>query len=29
MKIEQHEQAWKPAKKKFETIDVGNDEIKR
>ena len=27
--IEQHEQAWKPAKKKLETIDVGTEEIKR
>jgi hypothetical protein len=29
MKIRQHEQAWKPAKEEFETIDVGNEEIKR
>jgi len=27
--IEQHEQAWKPAKEEFETIDVGNEKIKR
>ncbi|XP_073261302.1 uncharacterized protein [Populus alba] len=27
--IEQHEQAWRPAKKELETINVGNEEIKR
>jgi hypothetical protein len=29
MKIGQHEQAWKPAKEEFKTIDVGNEKIKR
>jgi hypothetical protein len=29
MKIGPHEQAWKPAKEEFETIDVGNEKIKR
>ena len=27
--IKQHEQAWKPAKQELETIDVGDEEIKR
>jgi hypothetical protein len=27
--IKQHEQAWKPAKEELETIDVGDEEIKR
>jgi hypothetical protein len=27
--IKQREQAWKPAKEELETIDVGNEEIKR
>nr|XP_034900655.1 LOW QUALITY PROTEIN: uncharacterized protein LOC118038417 [Populus alba] len=27
--IEQHEQAWRPAKEELETINVGNEEIKR
>ena len=27
--IEHHEQAWKPAREELETIDVGNEEIKR
>ena len=29
MKIGQHEQAWKPAREELETIDVGDEEIKR
>jgi hypothetical protein len=27
--IEQHEQAWRPAKEELETINVGNEEIKQ
>ena len=27
--IKQHEQAWRPAKEELETINVGNEEIKR
>jgi len=27
--IEQHEQAWRPAIEELETINVGNEEIKR
>jgi hypothetical protein len=27
--IGQHEQAWKPAREELETIDVGDEEIKR
>jgi len=27
--IRQHEQAWKPAREELETIDVGDEEIKR
>jgi hypothetical protein len=27
--IDQHEQAWRPAKEELETINVGNEEIKR
>ena len=29
IKIGQHEQAWRPAKKELDTINVGNEEIKR
>ena len=28
MKIGQHEQAWKPAREEFETIDAGNEKIR-